>query len=393
MKSIFTIFKKELKRFFTDVRMLVVLILPGILIYVIYTIMGGFLGDFFSGSEDYTYKIYAVNEPTEIRQMLTSSGLGLEITDNFNLSEDEVKEMIKDGDIDLFVKYEDDFINRVISYDVTSTLSAPRVSIYYNTSNQNSAIIYEGYTALLSAFENSLANKFDVNADIGEVYDFYTDDDMSVQMITMIMPYLLVLLLFTGSMSVIPESIAGEKERGTIATLLVTPIKRSHFAIGKILGLSVVTLVSALSSFLGVLLSLPNLMEGANLNLNVYGVGVYLAIFAIIIVTELIFNALLCLLSAYAKSVKEASNYSAPVMIVVLILGLTSMLNNGGSLTNPLLYLIPVYNSVQCMSSIFALKFSVLPFVITVIANLVYFGLGVVGLTKMFSNEKIMFNK
>ena len=41
-------------------------------------------------------------------------------------------------------------------------------------------------------------------------------------------------------MSVAPESIAGEKDRGTIATLLVTPLKRTHLAIGKIISLAII---------------------------------------------------------------------------------------------------------------------------------------------------------
>ena len=70
----------------------------------------------------------------------------------------------------------------------------------------------------------------------------------------MIMPMLMVSFLFSGSMGVAPEAIAGEKERGTMATLLVTPINRAHIAIGKILSLSVIALLSGLSSFLGVIL-------------------------------------------------------------------------------------------------------------------------------------------
>ena len=60
---------------------------------------------------------------------------------------------------------------------------------------------------------------------------------MSAQMITMMLPYLLLIFLFTGCVAITSESIAGEKERGTINTLLVTPTKRSYLAIGKIIAL------------------------------------------------------------------------------------------------------------------------------------------------------------
>ena len=92
----------------------------------------------------------------------------------------------------------------------------------------------------LDTYESALANKFDVNPG-EEVYDMATEEDLSAQVFSMMVPMLLMIFLFSGCMAVAPESIAGEKERGTIATLLVTPVKRSHLAVGKIISLSVIT--------------------------------------------------------------------------------------------------------------------------------------------------------
>jgi ABC-type Na+ efflux pump permease subunit len=61
----------------------------------------------------------------------------------------------------------------------------------------------------------------------------------------MILPFLILSFLFSGCLAVTPESIAGEKERGTIATLLVTPIKRRELAIGKIISLSILATLAA----------------------------------------------------------------------------------------------------------------------------------------------------
>ena len=77
---------------------------------------------------------------------------------------------------------------------------------------------------------------------------------------TMIMPFLFVVLLFSSAMSICCESIAGEKERGTIATLLVTPVKRSYLVLGKVISLGITALVSALVSFIGLMASLPKLI-------------------------------------------------------------------------------------------------------------------------------------
>ena len=59
-----------------------------------------------------------------------------------------------------------------------------------------------------------------------------------------------------------PESIAGEKERGTIATLLVTPMKRSSLALGKVFSLSIIALLAGCSSFIGTFAALPKMMGG-----------------------------------------------------------------------------------------------------------------------------------
>ena len=71
MKNITTIIKKELRRFFTDKRMLVSLLLPGILIFVIYTIMGNFLTDFSSVEDDYIYTAVVVNYDDEMQPYFT----------------------------------------------------------------------------------------------------------------------------------------------------------------------------------------------------------------------------------------------------------------------------------------------------------------------------------
>ena len=210
----------------------------------------------------------------------------------------------------------------------------------------------------------------------------------------MMLPFLLLTFLFTGCVSIATESIAGEKERGTIATLLVTPTKRSHIAIGKIIALSIAALVSATCSFFGVMLSLPKLISGASgeagLTLDMYNFTTYISIFGVILVTVILFTTLLSIVSTLAKTLKEASQWSSVLMVFIMMFGVTSLMGMGQIPTNPLLYLIPVYNSVQCMSAIFAMSFNGLNFVITILANIIYISIGVFVLAKMFNSEKIM---
>ena len=236
----------------------------------------------------------------------------------------------------------------------------------------------------------------DVNYILDASIDYATSEDISGMILGMLMPFLLVVLLVTGCLAVSSESIAGEKERGTMATLLVTPVKREYIAMGKILALSVVSIMSATSSFLGVLLSIPKLMSGAmgeNLSVATLTVGNYLAIFAIVLGLVLLFNMILSIVSCYAKSVKEASQLATPVLLLVIVMAVPTLVSMGEIVTNPLLYLIPIYNALQCLKGLFGGTFSLLNFLITIGANLLVTALGIYILAKMFDSEKMMFDK
>jgi sodium transport system permease protein len=234
-----------------------------------------------------------------------------------------------------------------------------------------------------------MTNKFDINRDALE-YNLASPTDMSIQFVTMLVPFLLITFLFTASLSIASESIAGEKERGTIATLLTTPTKRSEIALGKVIALSITALASAASSFIGLMLSLPKLI-GEDFTMAMYDFGTYVLLFSVIISTVLIFVVLISIISAYAKTIKEAASLAMPLMIIIMLVGISSMF--GTSTTDTTMYFIPVYNSVQSIGFILGLSVNYLHLFITILINLILVGLGTWLLTRMFNSEKIMFNK
>ena len=267
------------------------------------------------------------------------------------------------------------------------------MAAYYNSASTQSQSAYMMVTGLLDAYESQLANKFDVNAG-GESYDLATQEDAVGSYFAMLMPMLLMMFLYSGCSAVAPESIAGEKERGTIATMLITPIRRSDIAVGKILALAVIALLSGASSAIGTILALPKLMGevSGEMSASIYGIQDYLLLAAVILSTVLLMVTLISLLSAFAKTIKEAQTYAMPVMILVMVLGITGMFGGGAS-QEVTRYLIPLYNSVQCMVGVFS--FSVLPagVAVTAAVNGACTILGVVALAKMFNSEKVIFSK
>jgi sodium transport system permease protein len=211
-----------------------------------------------------------------------------------------------------------------------------------------------------------------------------------------ILPMLIMMMLFSGVMAIAPSSIAGEKERGTIATLLVTPMRRNDLALGKIISLSCIALLSGISSFIGIALSLPKMINvggegGFGFN---YAFSDYVALLLVILATVLIMASAVSLLSALAKDVKSAGTMITPFMLVIMLCGLLPMLQNGAT-ENTALYFVPFYNSIEVMTSIFAHKMELAwtNVIITLVSNIAYTGVAVWGLTRMFNSEKIMFGK
>lgn len=380
MKTILTVLKKELRRFFTDTRMLTSIFLPGILIYVIYSLLGGVVTDF-TTQEITNYTIYVENEPVELSDIYneTSWTVNKNIED---LSKEEILLKIKEGTVDLYIVYEDEFSSKI-----QNSTGIPMVEIYYNSTSDSSLSIHSYTVAFLEMYESSLANKFNVNSQL----DLASQEDVSVKIIGMILPFILITFLISGAMGICSESIAGEKERGTIATLLVTPVKRSDLVIGKIGALGITTIASAFVSFLGLILSIPKL-AGSEFNFNVYGIDTLLSLLLVVVITALFFTTLLTIVSTYAKSVKEATTLAGPLMIVVMVVGMTGMMSSGAN-TNLVMYIIPVYNSIQAVTGILNQAFDIWAIIITIVTNIVYISLGVFLLTKMFNSEKIMFNK
>ena len=380
MRNIFIIVKKELKRFFTDRRMLISLFLPGIILYLVYSLMGNFIGESFSADKEHVYKI-AINVEGEyytdgvFAVLDNAEDISYEKTVIENV--EKAKQKFENGEVDLVIEYQKGENGELDSY-----------TVLYDSTSAESTAIYSAFIPLLSSMSSTPIYHV-IPSDVA------TEEDVSMMMVNMLLPFLLLTFLFSGCMAVATESIAGEKERGTIATLLITPVKRSHIALGKVIALSITALASATVSFISVIFSLPKLMGGAmgedvGLALN-YGPIEYLSVFVVIVVTVLLFTVILSLVSTIAKSIKEATSYAMPVMILIMIVGLSGMFGEGSS--NPVTCLIPIYNTVQCMSMIFSQSFDPLSLLFTVISNAVFIALGIFVLAKLFSSERVMFNK
>lgn len=381
--------KKELARFFGDKRMVVSILLPGVLIYVMYSFMGTAMQDSFGVEEDHIYTVQAAHLPDAVAAL--AGELPVELTAPEDLA--AAKQAVTDQTLDLVMVFPADFDAAVAAYDPAGQGAAPNVELYYNSASTASMAAHQMMTALLDGYEAGMANKFDVNGGAGS-YDLATREDAAGSYFAMLLPMLLMIFLYSGCVAVAPESIAGEKERGTIATMLITPIRRSHIAVGKILALAVIALLSGASSAVGTILALPKLMGGASdqVSAAIYGVKDYLVLAAVILSTVLLLVTVISILSAFAKTIKEAQTYAMPMMILTMVLGITAMFGGGAKQTIGA-YLIPLYNSVQCMVGVFSFSTLTAGVAATLAVNGACTVLGVVILARMFNSEKIVFSR
>ena len=395
MKNILLIIKKEFARFFGDMRMVFTsLIMPGLMIYVLYTFMGSGIGNMF-GSEGIgmitsdSGEIMTLNLPESISEVLKYNRF---TAHEISQSEfEDTKEAVRSSQAALLIVFPADFDKTSEAYNPQKTsVPAPNIEIYYNSGDSVSVFFYENIISILNSYEDSLVNRFDINNSETTEYNLFSDEDILSTVMSSMLPLLLIIFMFSGCLAIAPESISGEKERGTIATILITPIKRSELAMGKIISLAVIAFLCGVSSFAGTMLSFPNLV--GEVSVSLYGLRDYLNIALIIMSTILFMISVLSVMSAYAKTVKEATAMISPLMVVIGIIGVSSMFSSGTP-KSELVFLIPLYNSVQCLSAVFSYTLDSTCLIITAVSNAVYTAAVVYVLTRMFNSEKILFSK
>lgn len=144
------------------------------------------------------------------------------------------------------------------------------------------------------------------------------------------LPYLFIIFCFMGAMYPAIDIGAGEKERGTLETLLLAPIRRNRVVLGKFLVIFTTGLTAALLSLtsIGLMLAVKGQEVTGPLGEVIESISVVdlVLIGAMLIPTAAIFASLLLSISIYAKSFKEASSYCGPLNFLVIIPALVGLL-------------------------------------------------------------------
>lgn len=368
--KLLALMKKEFHRFFHDPRLIIAMLLPGILIFVLYSILGETIN---SDPQTYDYRVYVSGEAQEISLIDTVIREGGNKIEWLALSDEQsAREEIEAGEATAILIFSDGFDDPAVH---------GTVRLVYDAMDGGGS----SFAGIAGAVLREVGMRFDIVEE-----GMTTEDEIGMEVMQAILPFIIVCFIFSACMSVTLESVAGEKERGTLSTILVTSAKRSHIALGKILPLACISMLGALSSFLGVALSMPKLMGVSMGFFGGYSFWSYLLIFFLIMSIVPLVVSLISTVSTLARSVKEASAYTSFIMIFVMIISLvSSFLPAMGNWV----VAVPVLNAVVSMQGLLAGGLPVWQSLVSIGANLLYSAALVFVMTKLLSSEKVMFGK
>lgn len=381
LKDVLTVAKKELKNCFSDKAILAqILLLPFIMVFG-YAMLMSVVGSGTNGTDEKDYTAYYINAPEYMTDGL--EGLGIKSTEQEIA---EIKNRIAEKECDLLIVFPEDFAIAEVGATELSD-----VQIWYNSESTDSDILYSTTAQFLGAFQPSV---FTVNADADADYDFGDEDYAVKQLLGILLPMMILMSVFIVCMNLAAESIAGDKERGFLNTMLIAPIKRSSIAAGKSLCVFVAAVIGGLSAFVGMAVSLPKLAESSGATESItYSFSEYLLLFGVTITAVFALAGVLLILSTVAKDVKQATSIAPTLMLVLMVASMLTVVESFGEVVDDLGMInacIPAWNTMVVMQDIIAFDYSPAFAVTTCAVNLLFAVIAIFITGKLFENEKIV---
>ncbi|MBR4513909.1 MAG: CPBP family intramembrane metalloprotease [Lachnospiraceae bacterium] len=281
-------------------------------------------------------------------------------------------------------------------------------TIHYLSSVNNSGYAADYLTTVLDRYKDSLVKRrlaeegLDAYAVLTPIKYGYSDEakgeETAGNLLGMILPFMLVVSLLMGTMYPAIDTTSGERERGTLETLLTLPISNRELIVSKFLAVATIGLASAAlnilsMAFVGVYMykmMLKTTGMGSSASLVRFIPVIFVCILCVLAFAIFI-SALTMCVTAFAKSYKEANNLITPMMITVMFLSFLSFLPNVS--LNSGVALVPVANVCLLVKELLAFKYDLLIIFIVLASNVVYGVLAVMFLSKIYDSESILFGE
>ena len=292
------------------------------------------------------------------------------------------------------------YVNREYQESIDQNKQAPIIIKFKGT--DSFGITRDRIKSLLTAQENQIItkrmNQLNLKPDIVKAYQIEYKDIASTQeklgkFVGGFLPYFFIIFGFMGAMYPALDLGAGEKERGTLETILSSPATRLDVVLGKFLVVMLAAIITAFIALGGMYFGIqtfpdiePWVLEVVNVILSTKTV---ILMMSLIIPISAFFSALLLGLSIYAKSFKEAQSIVGPLNIAIIFPALIGTLP--GIELNAITSLIPILNVSLASKDIIAGTINPWYMVEVYLSLIVLAGLAIVWCVNWFNRESTIF--
>jgi sodium transport system permease protein len=395
MKIIVAIFKKELTDVLRDKRTLFfMIVIPVIVMPLIFIGSIKFQEYQSKKSDEKILNIGLINKTSDsqIRDYLLDQK-GVYLVEDIDL--DSLELGIKNDSLQGGLYIHKNFINDI------STNAMGKVEVYYKSSDLMSKAKNRINNAL-EIYKNKIVSErlsqFNVDKDLLEPLDII-NKDISTKKETIgkavggLIPYMLVIFIFLGAMYPAIDLGAGEKERGSLETLLSSPATKFEITVGKLMVVSLAGMVSGLISVIGI--SVPFYFIGnipdqiKSTVLEIISPFIIVSVIILMIPIAIFFASMLLSISFYARSFKEAQSLMGPLNIIIIV---PLMLTLGpGIEIDHITALIPLINVGLLTKEILAGSAQPIYFIETLFSLLFFAAIGIRFSVYWFNKENTIF--
>lgn len=326
MNAFITIFKKELIDTLRDRRTIIAMIIIPLLIFpVLIGVTSKIQKSVTKKAEEKTLRIAIISNDSATEHLIEI----ITKMDDFklieNIPEDSVRSFIQNDSLDGAFVFSKTFDRRVAS------LRAGRVKFYFK-STEGDNIEKDRMKDLVDEFEESLLSvrfeRLDLDEAVGTAVnlvevDITTKKERIGKAIGAFLPYIFVIFCFIGSLYPAIDLAAGEKERGTIETLLTAPVSRFVILLGKFGVVVLAGVGSALISIIGLYFGISQVgeipPEIVEVILGILEVKSIFLLFSLLLPLTMFFAGIMLSLSMFAKTFKEAQSILTPLNFLVIL--------------------------------------------------------------------------
>ena len=381
-RDILTVAKKDLTAYAKDkVILMQVLLLPFIIVYAYSTLMGT-MSNADDTSESSIVDAYYVNAPDEFEKCFKELGYQKAEEDRI----DSIKKDVENKKAELLIVFPNDF-----KMTVEGSTDPDNIEVWYNSEKTGSLKQYNTASEMINSFQ---PKAFTVNASEDVKYDMGDEDAPLKSLLGTIFPSIALMSIFMVCMNLAAQSIAGEKERGFMNTLLITPVKRSSLAIGKSLSIFVTAVIGGLSAFVGMAMALPKIAGAAGADSGfTFSISEYALLFAVTMSAVFVLVGILLIVSTVAKDVKQATTIAPMFLLILMVCAMLTMSESikemveGFGIYN---YFIPAWNTMRVLQEMIEMKYDLINVVITCGVDLLVTVVMIFIVSKLFNREKML---